>query len=432
MAEIKTIARNPQWDLGETQSPLTGYVGLGVIILLALVALYMKNDTALNQTLLFDLRKILGFFIVFIAMALTEIFVFKIHRRNFDFSLKREVDGEAKLRIVFRQIALIFGLTGAGAIFLIATNWFPQFIIFFYVALPLILILAPAYFYMLERFGKEGVEDDELLNFGKSLFGRGDKDRQSQKEHVLNLLRGVGVKGFFIPFMVVSCITFWNYWEIHATEALAHLPFAGGDQALAWSLFFKAFIDLIILVDVTIASLGYLTSCRLLDTQFTSVEPTFIGWVVALACYPPFNVFFEAYAWKFASYELTEAIYVSHPALSVFMAGAIVILMSIYCWSTVVFGLRFSNLTNRGIVCAGPYKVLRHPAYASKNLSWWLALICYMVVQGQILWISVLMLVVINITYFLRGITEERHLLREEHYKKYCDRVKWRFVPWLY
>ena len=106
--------------------------------------------------------------------------------------------------------------------------------------------------------------------------------------------------------------------------------------------------------------------------------------------------------------------------------------MSIYCWSTVVFGLRFSNLTNRGIVCAGPYKVLRHPAYASKNLSWWLALICYMVVQGQVLWISVLMLVVINVTYFLRGITEERHLMREEHYKKYCDRVKWRFVPWLY
>ena len=203
MAEIKTIARNPHWNLGETQSPLTGYVGLAVIILLALIALYMKNDPGLNQTLLFDLRKILGFFIVFIAMALTEIFVFKIHRRNFDFSLKRDVDGEAKLRIVFRQIALIFGLTGAGAIFLIATNWFPQFIIFFYVALPLILILAPVYFYMLEKFGKEGVEDDELLNFGRSLFGRGDKDRESQKEHVLNLVRGVGVKGFFIPFMVV-------------------------------------------------------------------------------------------------------------------------------------------------------------------------------------------------------------------------------------
>lgn len=94
--------------------------------------------------------------------------------------------------------------------------------------------------------------------------------------------------------MVVSCITFWNYWEMHATVALANLPFTGGDQAHTWSLFFKAFIDLIILIDVTIASLGYLTSCRLLDTQFTSVEPTVSGWVVALICYPPFNILFEA------------------------------------------------------------------------------------------------------------------------------------------
>lgn len=427
-----TLTRNPHWRLGDTQNPLTGYAGLACIVVLAFSAVYMKNNDELNRTLIFDLRKIIGFFSVFLVMAFTEIVFFKVHRRNFEFSLKRELDAAARMRIFFRMVALIVCLTGTGAIFVVATNWFPQFIIFFYVALPLILLLAPVYFYLLERYGRPDAVDDELLNFGRMLFGKGEADRQSRKEHFLNLLRGVGVKGFFIPFMVVSCITFWNYWEMHATVALANLPFTGGDQAHTWSLFFKAFIDLIILIDVTIASLGYLTSCRLLDTQFTSVEPTVSGWVVALICYPPFNILFEAYAWKFASYELTEAIYVSHPALSVFMACAIVILMSIYCWSTVVFGLRFSNLTNRGIIVSGPYRAVRHPAYASKNLSWWLAFICYMLVEQQILWISVLVLLLINVTYLLRGITEERHLMRESHYKEYCERVRFRFIPGVY
>ena len=204
------------------------------------------------------------------------------------------------------------------------------------------------------------------------------------------------------------------------------------DSALAWSLFFKAAMDLIILVDVTIASLGYLTSCRILDTQFTSVEPTVLGWIVAVGCYPPFNTYFEAYAWKYASYELTPQIYVSFPVLSTAMAFAIVILMSIYCWSTVVFGLRFSNLTNRGIISSGPYAIVRHPAYASKNLSWWLALIGYMVATGKVMVLAMVILALINITYYLRALTEESHLKREEHYKEYCERVKWRLFPGLH
>lgn len=423
------LTRNPDWELGETQNPLTGYAGLAAIVILAFVAIYMKSNEAINQTLFFDFRKIVGMLIIFLVMAATEVLLFKVHRRNFDFAAPCELDRGAWLRIFFRQVALVLSLSGAGAIFLTATFWFPQFIIFFYVALPFILLVAPVYFYMLERFGKERAGDDELLNFGRMLFGQSEEEPRARREHFFNLFRGIGVKGFFIPFMVVSCITFWNYWEIDATASFLNLPFSGGDPALAWSLFFKAFIDLIILVDVTIASLGYLTSCRFLDTQFTSVEPTFVGWVVALACYPPFNVLFEAYAWKYASYELTRDIYVSHPVLSVCMAFAIVSLMSIYCWSTVVFGLRFSNLTNRGIIISGPYRAVRHPAYASKNLSWWLALICYMLVQGKILWLSMLILLIINITYCLRGITEERHLIREDHYKKYCEMVKWRFFP---
>ena len=37
-----------------------------------------------------------------------------------------------------------------------------------------------------------------------------------------------------------------------------------------------------------------------------------------------------------------------------------------------------------------------------------------------------------NVIYGLRAITEERHLMREPHYRDYCKKVPWRFIPGLW
>ncbi len=431
LSDQPPISRNPDWKLGETQSPVTGYAGLLAILLSAAFVVWAGECTDLSKLAVWDLRKIIGMVFIFLVMALTDSLIFKSYRRNFDFSKAKEIDMDARGRIFRRQVSLILCFVLIWPVFLVTNFWFPQFLIFFYFLAPLILLGSPFYFYLLEKHGVYDTDDDELLILADWLFRRQGMDER-RREHLFNLFRGILVKGFFIPFMVVSCITFWNYWELHAGEALSHSIFSGENTALAWSSFFKATMDLIILVDVTIASLGYLTSCRILDTQFTSVEPTILGWIVAVACYPPFNIYFESCAWKYASFELTPDIYVNYPVLSAVMAVAIVVLMSIYCWSTVVFGLRFSNLTNRGIITSGPYALVRHPAYASKNLSWWLALIGFMVATGKLMFLAIVVLVVINVTYYLRAVTEESHLLREDHYKEYCKRVKWRLFPGLH
>ena len=57
--------------------------------------------------------------------------------------------------------------------------------------------------------------------------------------------------------------------------------------------------------------------------------------------------------------------------LLVASGGALLFLTAIYAWATVAFGMRFSNLTYRGILTHGPYRWTRHPAYLSKNLFWW-------------------------------------------------------------
>ena len=106
----------------------------------------------------------------------------------------------------------------------------------------------------------------------------------------------------------------------------------------------------------------------------------------------------------------------------------IVLLLFVYTWASVSLGTRASNLTNRGIVAKGAYKIVRHPAYIAKVTAWWVMLIPLlsnnpMVVTGMFVW---------TIIYFLRAVTEERHLSQDADYVAYCQKVKWRFIPGVY
>jgi protein-S-isoprenylcysteine O-methyltransferase Ste14 len=123
------------------------------------------------------------------------------------------------------------------------------------------------------------------------------------------------------------------------------------------------------------------------------------------------------------------------PTLQVAVAVSMLLCIGIYVWASLALGWRASNLTNRGIVTTGPYRWLRHPAYAAKNISWWIGaaplLIRYAcsdrwclvpVIVGTAAWSGI---------YVLRAITEERHLGSDPDYRAYRARVRWRFFPGL-
>src|SRR3546814_15696650 len=61
-----------------------------------------------------------------------------------------------------------------------------------------------------------------------------------------------------------------------------------------------------------------------------------------------------------------------HEALLIAWGIALVLLTAVYSWATMAFGIRFSNLTHRGIITHGTYAFTRHPAYISKNMTWWI------------------------------------------------------------
>ena len=164
-----------------------------------------------------------------------------------------------------------------------------------------------------------------------------------------------------------------------------------------------------------------------LKNTVRSVEPTLFGWMIALLCYPPFNDVPGYYVgWaaddfaKFDSIPMTYALRI-----------AVLLCLTIYVWASVALGTRCSNLTNRGIVSRGPYAFVRHPAYISKNLAWWLTSIPFVLSTGR-LWFAVLSMGTWAGIYFFRALTEERHLIADPDYQEYCRRVKWRFIPFVF
>ncbi|NOU02015.1 MAG: protein-S-isoprenylcysteine methyltransferase, partial [Novosphingobium sp.] len=105
-------------------------------------------------------------------------------------------------------------------------------------------------------------------------------------------------------------------------------------------------------------------------------------------------------------------------------AALLVMLTGIYAWATVAFGIRFSNLTYRGVLTGGPYAFTRHPAYLSKNLFWWLASMPFFVTNGSSVDMirNTFFLACVSAIYFWRAKTEERHLLGEDpKYRAYHE-----------
>ncbi|MDQ7047090.1 MAG: isoprenylcysteine carboxylmethyltransferase family protein [Sulfurovum sp.] len=195
---------------------------------------------------------------------------------------------------------------------------------------------------------------------------------------------------------------------------------------LGWYEQFKKWylllFHLIFVIDVSIAIIGYSFASRWLDNRTRSVDATLGGWFVALMCYPPLNTAFTS---QFISYKGldTHSIITQDFYLAIILMLQLLLYM-VYVWSTTALGFKFSNLTNRGIVSIGPYSYVRHPAYASKNLSWWIDN-SYVLTN---IW-ATLAMAMWNLIYIVRAITEERHLNHDKEYLAYSKKVKYRFIP---
>ncbi len=267
----------------------------------------------------------------------------------------------------------------------------------------LFIFIGPIYYSFWSR-GELGNKSYTFLQLVKKIgFGFWQKEKivilKEERVAVLFLF----VKFFYIPLMVN--FVFQNSHDL--LSAFTHFSL------------FSFLLMLFFTVDTFIFAFGYLVESVRLKNVVKSVEPTLFGWVVALICYPPFNGFVGRYVpWGANDY----ALFWSSGWTMVFRV-VIIALFLIYVCASIALGFKASNLTNRGIVTRFPYSVVRHPAYVSKNLVWWITLLPVINIWftlGMLFW---------TVIYVLRALTEERHLLSDPDYVEYCKIVKYRFIP---
>lgn len=272
--------------------------------------------------------------------------------------------------------------------------------------LPAWLLITGPYFFLMTRYMREPKDGYWEVGRFVLLKWRGT-DFEIVKQHLL----GWVVKLYFLPLMFIYLL---DKLSIYRRSDLSEI-------FINFQSFFDFTFGFLFYIDLLFVTVGYLCTVRLFDAHIRTTEYSFLGWAVTLACYQPlWSHLSQLYLdydpgtpWGYWFWDISW--------LYTLWGTAILILIAIYVWATLPFGIRFSNLTNRGIITNGPYRYTKHPAYISKNLSWWMISMPFLTTGhiSEVFRLSALLLL-LNFIYFMRARTEERHLSLDPSYQRYA------------
>ncbi len=356
-----------------------------------------------------------------VPMVLWSVLVDKVHQRQstgIDWSVSRPLAEILPISVV--KLCGLWATWALLAAFYALGRWYWTGSYLFAMevlrvaAVPLVALSVP-YVIWLDRHLvnlRDGTWHFGTFVLGGGVIGRDVWDATQIAKH----WRAWIIKGFFGAFMIsILPPGFAQVVEADAGQVL-------GDPVL----FAGALVTLLFLIDVQIGTVGYLLTLRPLDAQIRSGNPLLAGWLAALLCYPPFVLGIIGPDNQVLSYEIGTAgwahWFAGNTPLMWVWAGVLIALTGVYAWATVAFGIRFSNLTYRGVITNGPYRFTRHPAYLSKNLFWWCTFLPFLVTTGAPADAirNTFFLLIVNGIYYWRARTEEAHLLAEDaRYREY-------------
>jgi hypothetical protein len=365
-----------------------------------------------------------GMLFTALPMALWSVLVDKVHRRpstGIDWSLRRplaEVMPVAVIKLVglWATWALLAAFYALARWYWTGNYLFAMEVLSFAI-FPLVTLSVP-YVIWLDRYLVE--QRDACYQFGAFVLGGGVVGRdQWDTAAIAKHWRAWAIKGFFGAFMISIL-----------PPGFAQVVEADPAQLIGNPVqFVMLLVTLLFVIDVQIGTVGYLLTLRPLDSHIRSGNPFLAGWLAALLCYPPFVWGIIGPDQQILSYEFAApgwAHWLAGNDLLLWAWGSVLIaLTALYAWATVVFGIRFSNLTYRGVITNGPYRFTRHPAYLSKNLFWWFLHLPFLVTNGSPVEAvrNSIFLLIVNAIYYWRAKTEEAHLLAED--PKYVEYHAW-------
>ncbi|MEQ1696696.1 MAG: isoprenylcysteine carboxylmethyltransferase family protein [Hyphomicrobiaceae bacterium] len=246
-----------------------------------------------------------------------------------------------------------------------------------------------------------------LLSLGR------DRRTSELQQAVLALL----VRAIFLPLnfcVFVHCIS-------HIRGREAYLLTA------AWPGLHAEILTVIYALLIATIIPGYLFSSRLLGTQVRRIDTTILGWAATLACYRPLSLaVFERWLNYHGSSAIPGAdrpwvtVTGNWPSILLTVGTAIIALEFVHLWAEASFGLRASNLSNRGIITHGPYKWCKHPIYLSKCLGWILIYLPFASATVSESIRATLLFAGVCGLYAVRSYAEERLLASDPDYVEYA------------
>lgn len=190
-------------------------------------------------------------------------------------------------------------------------------------------------------------------------------------------------------------------------------------------------LKFIIGLTTIIYAISYLTETEFFKNKIKSVETTPLGVLSCIACYYPITLL----TYKFIEVTPDSLLPVDNQLLLVILNLLVILVNFLALIAVLRLGTKVGNLTNRGIVTGFPYNIIRHPEYTMQ--------ICYILLTSVPLFLSNQYSIIIKVLmgiatlawvyiYYIRAITEERHLIKDPKYQEYVEKVKYRFIPKLF
>jgi protein-S-isoprenylcysteine O-methyltransferase Ste14 len=391
------------------RSAVSSGVGLA-----GLAGLLIWTAVARSFNMIGPLAAVAALFACGVPMILWSLLVDKVHRNpatGIDWaSPPRPAKDALDTSIV--KLAGLWGIWGViGCLYCIGRwYWADPYLfsmqLFMVAAVPMVLLSVP-YVIWLDRRLKQ--PRDGAWHFGAWLIGRTD---EVDRELLFDFLRCWAIKGFFLAFMLAILPGNWASTIRPDTAAILADPI----NLARW------LITLMFMIDVTLASVGYILTLKVLDAHIRSANPYASGWIAALICYPPFILMGPGGPLDYHRNTAEWTQWMADQPVAMAITGFVLVgLTGIYAWATVAFGLRFSNLTHRGILTHGPYAWSKHPAYLSKNLFWWIAVLPFLATSGSMVDAvrNTVLLAMVSGVYYWRARTEEKHLSADPAYREY-------------
>lgn len=351
-----------------------------------------------------------------------EIFFLKVHMRESAGLGPRKARDPARVRTKYAGLCASLALL----ILFYATvpeytrDLYDDFHLFALLLLPAILLGGWFYIEEVDPYLKNS--HDGLWHFGCLVTGKG---KEVGRAKLYEFLRSLALRGFFVPIMFIYVMN--NVTSLLDGQDAYLRDFIGGDAGDLPRVLHVILIAYLFLaaMDVLYALIGYLIVFRPLDTHIRSTEPTVLGWLVCLICYFPlwelfmislfFNDFYNGDDWR-------DWFQGAAPVWVALWGTLLVSAKMMETFSTLTFGLRFSNLTYRGLISDGPFRLTKHPQYVSKMLHWFFFVIPFISSAGPLDALQrMIMFAGICFIYFLRARTEENHLSRYSEYVEYAE-----------